>query len=588
MNGERWSPPPCAQPDGRRGAAPLPFERTSPLRAKRLGKLLERHPNRPFARYVSDVGLRGAHLGAHSFDDSKPTIRPNLPSAQDHDSPEGRALLKWLDTERKAGRLRGPWEKPPHPNFQSWPIGAIKKRSYIPIEVKARVITHYSAGKDGGLNAAIPHEAKTLQYMTIAQAVAAAAEWRAAGAHVYAFKVDLKDAFRILQVAAECLHLQGIHIRRNGKDEFYVDGHLGFGTGSGPRIFDSFASAIHWILEQRCRSGGASIRLFHLLDDFLFVAWSRVDALRAQAAKDALFIELGIPEQLEKRCSPTRRLEFLGVMVDFAQATLGLPGDKRDRLMASLAKCVEGRCLLKELESTTGLLTFAGVTIPLHRPLVSSLYAGQAIARRKGFRHVRLSAEARADAKVLRDAIGLGTELPWEALALTPYNTDLTYAVDASGADGCGGFSLDHGRMFHSPWPKGWRQGDAYMSTGLQELVAVAYLVETIPAGSSLCVWTDSMVAKGAVGKARSPVPIVNALLRRLLGACGRRRVGLVVAWHGRESSMSAIVADLCSHGRFQEAVSALPQLSAASVAPASSTVTQICTTVLSDTQPKP
>jgi hypothetical protein len=195
---------------------------------------------------------------------------------------------------------------------------------------------------------------------------------------------------------------------------------------------------------------------------------------------------------------------------------------------------------------------------------------------------VRLSRSARNDAGDLADALGATPALQWDDLYLTPHNADVTFAVDASGQDGCGGFSLDTGEVFHAAWPKGWRQHDLHMSTALQEMVAITFLAQTVPEGTRLCVWTDSSACKDSFGKARSSTPIVNQLLRALLAACLRRRVHLVVAWHFRDTSISAIAADHCSHGAFQDAAALVPGLSTASVLPASSVITRICTETLS------
>jgi len=549
-------------------------------------ELLEGHPNRPFVRFVGDVVTNGAALGAWAFDDSSVEIRPNLSSIRQLESEAGQATLAWLDLEHGLHRLRGPWSSPPHPHFQSWPVGAIQKRRDIPISVKARVITDYSAGGLLGLNAAIPADGKSVQYMTLAQPVAAALAYKRAGRDVWGFKADLRDAYRILQVRAEDLHLQGIHIRRDGRDVYYVDGHLGFGCASAPRIFDSFAAAIQWIYEQRLAAAGIDAHVYHLLDDSLTIAASLEDAQRAERVKDELFLELAIEEQEEKRCPPSQRFEFLGIVLDLRDGTLSLPESKRARLVAPLRTFAQvGHCQLRELESVVGLATFAGIVIPCHRPLLSSLIAAQAIARRRGgsggrrtrFRRVTLATAAREDARDLADAFEAAPCLRWERLFDTPYTAETVWSIDAAGVAGCGGFSLARGEWFHAPWPIGWNQGEQGMSSALQELVAVAYLVERAEPDAQLVVWTDSLAARGALARARSPVPLVNTLLRSILLTCVRRKVFLTLAWHRRETSLSALAADQLSRGDLHAASQLVPALSATRRISASSAVTRIC-----------
>jgi len=57
-------------------------------------------------------------------------------------------------------------------------------------------------------------------------------------------KIDLNNAFKLSPIRREDWYLLGIHWR--------IDTYLPFGLCSTPYLFDEFATALHWILQNRC------------------------------------------------------------------------------------------------------------------------------------------------------------------------------------------------------------------------------------------------------------------------------------------------------------------------------------------------
>lgn len=359
-----------------------------------------------------------------------------------------------------------------------------------------------------------------------------------------------------------------------------------FWTASGPRIFDSLSSAIHWVLQTRCDEAGLLVSWFHLLDDFLAVGKWEADARAADKIKTDFLAEIGIPEQEAKRVPPCRGLKYLGLILDAKSRRVSAPEDKLDEMVAALQNlAAEGSIRTTDLERVTGQLTFYGIAFPRLRPLVSALYASSALARRRGWWLAKPSKAARADAAVIAKVLRTRPSTPFTDFYLNPWNCDDVVATDASGEDGCGGFSVKGGYMFHSPWPVGFRVDEDDISTCLQEMVAAAVLIELATPGSSLAVWTDSRTMKDAFGKGRSPSAPVNAMLRTILHTCAIRNVHLVVAWHQRDSSTSALVADVLSHGDFQMAREMVPELSGARLLSVTSAVDRLCSNVCSITR---
>jgi hypothetical protein len=89
----------------------------------------------------------------------------------------------------------------------------------------------------------------------------------------------------------------------------------------------------------------------------------------------------------------------------------------------------------------------------------------------------------------------------------------------------------------------------------LQELftIGLAVLMHAID-HNSITVWTDSTVATDVAAKGRSKIGVLNHLVRIVLDVCASEGCVLVVAWHGRDSSPTAIAADLLSRDDFQAA----------------------------------
>ncbi len=589
MDGTEWTRP-CPRPirPGQPGydKSWLPFTKTSPLHGEALNRALTNHPNADLRDFIRDMTDYGVTLGVDATRLAAPRPKVgNLPSAR-VPGPARRATIAWVANEVEKQRLRGPFPRPPHPALSTWPVGAIPKSRKIPIEVKARVITHFSYGQDS-LNDAIDKESCTMQYMRYIQAVDAIEGFIKDGDDPWLVATDLQDAFRIVQIAPENLHLQGIHLQaEDGTDQWYYDGHLGFGTASGPRIFDSLASAIHWVLQERCDEAGIDVAVFHLLDDFLMVARSKHDAVVADRIKTAFLAEIGIPEQAEKRVAPCQRLKYLGLIICVRSRRIYVPEDKLEEMIASLQNvAAEGTILTTDLERLTGQLTFYGIAFPRLRPLVSPLYAASAMARRRGWRLAKPSRGARRDAATIAQVLRRKPATPLADFFLDPWSCDDMVATDASGSDGCGGFSIKQGYTFHSPWPQGFDLGDDDVSTCLQEMVAAALLIERAPEGSSLAVWTDSRTMKDAFGRGRSSSPAVNEMLRAILTTCALRNVHLIVTWHRRDTSLSAVVADLLSHGDFQAAEQLVPALSGTRRLEVTSDVARLCDVVCTATR---
>jgi len=90
-------------------------------------------------------------------------------------------------------------------------------------------------------------------------------------------KLDLKDAYRHIPVHHSDWNLMGF----KWMNEYYYSVILMFGSNSAPYIFNLFAKALHWIIEQHIPAA-----LCHYLDNFLPVFKPTVSIQMANATID--------------------------------------------------------------------------------------------------------------------------------------------------------------------------------------------------------------------------------------------------------------------------------------------------------------
>ena len=367
LNGVSWSgwiDVPRHEPD------PLPFERVTSLNAEVLEHELRDHPNGEFRAMVVHMARHGVSLGADGYVVTGPRLQPNLRSADlypDH-------IRKWIGKEVDAGRLAGPFTSMPHPNLQCWGVGVIPKggSDLADPEAKARVITHLSQESDGlpSVNATVDPAGAKVHYTRVVDAVDMIEELTANGGDPHIALVDLKAAYRNLQIHQEDLALVGIRFpnKKTGQDEFYYDRCMGFGGRASPSRFDAFASAVQWIAERRAAQQGVRCKFQHYLDDFLIAGYDAENTTAGLQILLDLFVDLGIPAEPSKTQPTTKKAVYLGIQFDLQERTVSMPIDKVTRWSAELDAIADGAASTpKKLASMAGKLGFAMVCMPAMR-----------------------------------------------------------------------------------------------------------------------------------------------------------------------------------------------------------------------------
>jgi hypothetical protein len=118
---------------------------------------------------------------------------------------------------------------------------------------------------------------------------------------------------------------QGYHLTGFTWDNmYYYDKCLPMGCSSSCKIFETFSSAILWILRHKFGVTSAT----KILDDFFFTGRSE-SLCRASLFKfQALCEHLGIPITHEKTMGPSNEIVFWGLQLNSVQMIAKLPEDK--------------------------------------------------------------------------------------------------------------------------------------------------------------------------------------------------------------------------------------------------------------------
>lgn len=151
-------------------------------------------------------------------------------------------------------------------------------------------------------------------------------------------------------------------VKWNGS--IYIDRALPFGLHSAPKLFSALTDGFMWFLH----TSGIRYGL-HYLDDFLILGPANTQACHDSLATAlSLYERAGFPVAPEKTEGPVTKLVFLGIELDTHRLQLRLPQDKREKLLASIARWIGSGCrrhtgTKRQLLSLIGLLNHAAKVV---------------------------------------------------------------------------------------------------------------------------------------------------------------------------------------------------------------------------------
>ena len=446
-----------------------------------------------------------------------------------------------LAHEIALGRMAGPFNQPPFPNYQAHPLGLVPKAQ----PNKYRLIHDLSFPHGDSINSHVSREFTSVTYETLDRVIELA---RSIGPGCLIAKADIRDAFRLLPVRPEDYPLLGL----TWSHHCYYDKALPMGASVSCRHFEKLSSALQWILQYHFGVEWVT----HLLDDFIFLGPPGCDTcLNALAAFEALAELLGIPLSVEKRCIPDTCQIVYGIEIDMLQMELRLPADKLAKATGLVTQYLNRRKIrLCDLQSLIGVLQFCCLVVPIGRTFLRRLIdLTIGISRPRHF--VTLNSEARADLSAwhifLASFNGRALFLDTNSV---PSDTIKLY-TDASSNHG---FAAVFGKKWIAgPWHRGFGSGDITLLE-LYPLVLATELFGQYLANHSVMFLTDNAGVVGIVNKMTSPVKSIMKLVRKLVVACLKHNIVLRCT---HVPGFENIISDRLSRLQIESALAAAPWL---------------------------
>ncbi|XP_026063506.1 uncharacterized protein LOC113046764 [Carassius auratus] len=402
----------------------------------------------------------------------------------------------------------GPFKEPPFSPFRISPIG-IATRKY---SGKKRLIIDLSSPHGSfipSINSIIPAPDFSMKYATIDQAITLI---RQAGHSSWLSKADITNAFKVMPINPEFWRFFGV----SWKGAYYFAVRLTFGCKSSPKIFDTLAEALCWILINNHKLP----YVLHYLDDFLIITPPSSPAHSGLSTLIKVFSELGVPLSKEKTIGLCTSIEFLGITLDSMSFQASLPPEKVQRISLLLSNyLLVDRCTKQQLLVLLGHLN----------------YAIRIISQGKSFLSFLLSKTASIPS--LHDKVNLdeGCKMEihlwqkflssWNGISFfyNDYITqpeDIQLYTDAAPSTGFGGYY--GGRWFASEWPPEFShlvQQSVSPSSTLHEIYPV--IIAAILWGHewskhTILIHSDNSAVVEIINKSRSRSPAIMQFVRRL------------------------------------------------------------------------
>ena len=430
---------------------------STPLNLPAWAEHLRQHPDRAFVQYLLQGISHGFRIG---YDWAAPRLSAsrNMASADEHPA----VIQAYIDEERELGRIMGPFSPGDlQPEVHISRFGIIPKKHQ---KGKWRMIVDLSHPQGRSINDGISSELCSLSYTKLDEIVESI--WKL-GPGTQLAKIDIKNAYRIIPVHPSDRHL----LAMEWKGLIYVDTVLPFGLRSAPKIFNSVADALEFILK---RCGVKEVK--HYLDDFLTIgAPNSSECARNMQLMQLICKQLGVPLAIHKSEGPYFCLVYIGFELDTVNMIVRLPAEKLARYESLISEWVQKKsCTKHELDSLIGQLHHAAAVVKPGRSFLRRMIVLSKVAT-KPWHHLRLNASFHSD-------------LLWWKLFLRAWNgatmmsviakqtTDAEIVSDASGKWGCGAYSGDQWLQLQ------WKSGN---QAHLQSIAAK----EMVPLVVAVAIW---------------------------------------------------------------------------------------------------
>lgn len=551
-------------------AIPLPPEGystplgiSSPLKPEVFDHLLGHHPCRVNVDYVLDGLVNGFDLHAGPPSDrallAHTNVELNRPSALEPDA--FRALEAEVQKDLELGRVIE--LNPATDRVFCTPLSMHPKKSD---PGAFRSVQDLSAPVGDSVNSTVPRALRACRLPGLEHV---AAMMRRFDRNAWALAADVKGAFRCVNVHERLRFLLGFRV--NGR--LYCHRSLPLGAAMSPRVWDSVAQMVQWIVTDQlrrvleperstdeCIRDPRSFVVLHYVDDFLVLFSSQATGLRGRQVFLDTMAALGVPLAMGK-LQFAQVVEYLGFEINLRmQCVCTLPSraaDMRGKVAQARAGVLPST---SRLLSLVGALNWISRVTPGASAWLSALYKC-ACARPRAMPPA-LSAEALFELEFWQVAL---QERLASALPVCKRDHSAVIVSDASGLGKLGFFLLHPGQR--APFasmdlPPDLHLHDAdgtllptggVLSTAFLELLGITVALTVFAAtlrGQTVVIACDNDAAVRALSKLRSSTPPIAALLKAVGLLCFHFDLTLLPTHLPRDTPPIQL-ADLLTRGRF-------------------------------------
>ena len=324
----------------------------SPVNYHVLGELLEESCyDKTETQFLVDGFKNGFSLGYNGPEN----VRINSPNLKFREVGDPVTLWNKVMKEVKEARYAGPFQQIPFEHFIQSPIGLVPKDG----GKDTRLIFHlsYPRGKGTSVNANTPTDLCTVKYPDFNDAVQLCIKQ---GKFCHIAKSDMKSAFRNLGIKKK--HWKFLIMKAtspiDGKTYYFVDKCLPFGASISCSHFQRFSNAVKHTVQSRTKRD-----LVHYLDDYMFAAMIKL--ICNQQVEEFLKVcnLIAFPVCLDKTFWVTRKLVFLGLLIDTVKQCVCIPVEKVQKavmLIDTIIQKKSGKTTLNQLQKVCGFLNFLG------------------------------------------------------------------------------------------------------------------------------------------------------------------------------------------------------------------------------------
>ena len=524
----------------------------STIKPQVLAEYLRDYPNLTVKNKLISGFTQGFSIGCHT----QPSPRPP-PSNNKNVLDKPHIAQDMVNEEIRLGRMLGPYDGPPVADLICSPLNLVPKAGD---SSKHRLIHNLAHPYDeNSINANIPDSEAVVSYIKFDEVIKLALKH---GPGAVAAKVDYDAAFRLFPICAQDLPLLGFTL--NGK--FYINSSMAFGSRSSCKIFEEFAVAMQWCMEQITQSKDIS----HYLDDFIMVHKNFHVCQSYMNDMQAMCDHMGAPLSEKKTVGPVHIITFLGLLIDLIRQMIQIPKDKVEKAVHLLTQIVEsknssnsnqrGKITVKLLQQTTGTLNFFCRAIPSGRPFIGRLYKAIASVTADGRKpnpkfKVRVNKGMEEDTrmwlKFLTDpTFAQHREIPFTTFLGRTEDGPLIYADSAGCATkGFGCIFPEKGLWTFGAWPREFfiQRKPNIMLLELYAIVVAVDMWAPLLRNKHVRLRSDNMSSVYELNKKSSRKTECMALLRHLTHTCLSFQI-YVTARH--EPGKQNVLSDILSRGK--------------------------------------